>query len=85
MEIGTKIYNSTFLPIVVAAPHLRRYVIFGNLFAAAGSDPEIFRIDRHPTMSRHPATPMKEADGRWRVSGSLSCRRRLPRVGPTKH
>jgi uncharacterized protein YgbK (DUF1537 family) len=62
MDIGTKIYDSTFLPIVVAAPHLRRYVVFGNLFAGAGADPEIFRIDRHPTMSRHPATPMKEAD-----------------------
>jgi uncharacterized protein YgbK (DUF1537 family) len=46
--------------IVVAAPHLRRYVAFGNLFAAAGA--EVFRIDRHPTMSRHPVTPMHEAD-----------------------
>lgn len=46
--------------IVVAAPHLRRYVAFGNLFAAAGA--ETFRIDRHPTMSRHPVTPMHEAD-----------------------
>lgn len=46
--------------IVVAAPHLRRYVAFGNLFAAAGS--ETYRIDRHPTMSRHPVTPMDEAD-----------------------
>lgn len=46
--------------IIVGAPHLRRYVAFGNLFAAAGD--EIFRIDRHPTMSRHPVTPMHEAD-----------------------
>ncbi|MGN6818999.1 MAG: four-carbon acid sugar kinase family protein [Sphingomonas sp.] len=46
--------------IVVGAPHLRRYVAFGNLFAAAGA--EVFRIDRHPTMSRHPVTPMHEAD-----------------------
>ncbi len=46
--------------IVVAAPHLRRFVAFGNLFAAAGA--EVFRIDRHPTMSRHPVTPMREAD-----------------------
>jgi uncharacterized protein YgbK (DUF1537 family) len=42
----------------------RRYVAFGNLFAAAGigGATEIFRIDRHPTMSRHPVTPMHEAD-----------------------
>jgi uncharacterized protein YgbK (DUF1537 family) len=46
--------------IVVGAPHLRRYVAFGNLFAAAGA--EVYRIDRHPTMARHPVTPMHEAD-----------------------
>ena len=46
--------------ILVATPHLRRFVAFGNLFAAAGD--EVFRIDRHPTMSRHPVTPMREAD-----------------------
>jgi len=45
---------------VVGAPHLRRYVAFGNLFAAAGA--EVYRIDRHPTMARHPVTPMHEAD-----------------------
>ncbi|RYY60607.1 MAG: four-carbon acid sugar kinase family protein, partial [Comamonadaceae bacterium] len=43
-------------------PDLGRYCLFGNLFARAGSDGEIFRIDRHPTMSRHPVTPMHEAD-----------------------
>ncbi|HSX54180.1 MAG TPA: four-carbon acid sugar kinase family protein [Sphingomonas sp.] len=46
--------------IVVAAPHLGRYVAFANLFAAAGA--QVHRIDRHPTMSRHPVTPMHEAD-----------------------
>ncbi|GAA4006125.1 four-carbon acid sugar kinase family protein [Sphingomonas humi] len=46
--------------ILVGAPHLRRYVAFGNLFAAAGEG--VYRIDRHPTMSRHPVTPMHEAD-----------------------
>lgn len=46
--------------IVVAAPHLGRYVAFGNLFAAAGTT--VHRIDRHPTMARHPVTPMREAD-----------------------
>lgn len=41
-------------------PSLRRYCAFSNLFAAAGGD--VHRLDRHPTMSRHPATPMGEAD-----------------------
>lgn len=43
-------------------PNLGRYCLFGNLFAAAGTGGEVFRIDRHPTMSRHPVTPMHEAD-----------------------
>jgi uncharacterized protein YgbK (DUF1537 family) len=48
--------------IVGGQPNLGRYCLFGNLFAAAGSGGEVFRIDRHPTMSRHPVTPMDEAD-----------------------
>lgn len=60
MEIGLSVFAPEFVPIVVGAPHLRRYVVFGNLFAAAGDN--IYRIDRHPTMSCHPVTPMREAD-----------------------
>jgi len=59
MDIGIRALGGP-AAIVVGAPHLRRYVAFGNLFAAAGT--EVFRIDRHPTMSRHPVTPMHEAD-----------------------
>jgi uncharacterized protein YgbK (DUF1537 family) len=60
IEIGRQVFPPSFVPIVVGAPHLRRYVAFGNLFAV---DPDgiVRRIDRHP-MSRHPATPMREAD-----------------------
>jgi uncharacterized protein YgbK (DUF1537 family) len=39
---------------------LKRYTAFGNLFAAYQG--EVYRIDRHPVMSRHPVTPMAEAD-----------------------
>jgi uncharacterized protein YgbK (DUF1537 family) len=59
MEIGARRFAGV-VPIIVGAPHLGRYVAFGNLFAAAGG--EVFRIDRHPTMARHPVTPMHEAD-----------------------
>lgn len=59
LEIGHRMFGGV-VPILVAAPHLRRYVLFGNLFAAAGE--EVYRIDHHPTMSRHPVTPMHEAD-----------------------
>uniref|UniRef100_UPI0035CB70D1 four-carbon acid sugar kinase family protein n=1 Tax=uncultured Sphingomonas sp. TaxID=158754 RepID=UPI0035CB70D1 len=59
LDIGVRAFG-TPAAIVVGAPHLRRYVAFGNLFAAAGA--QVFRIDRHPTMARHPVTPMHEAD-----------------------
>jgi uncharacterized protein YgbK (DUF1537 family) len=48
------------LSVLAGAPPLRRYTVFGNHFAAAGE--EVYRLDRHPTMSRHPVTPMHEAD-----------------------
>lgn len=49
-------------------PSLGRYCAFGNLFASAGTGGEVWRLDRHPTMSRHPATPMHEADLRRHFS-----------------
>jgi uncharacterized protein YgbK (DUF1537 family) len=48
--------------ILGGQPDLGRYCVFGNLFARAGSAGEVHRIDRHPTMARHPVTPMGEAD-----------------------
>ena len=60
LEIGLEVFGGAWAPIVVAAPKLGRYQAFGNLFATVGS--ETFRLDRHPTMSRHPITPMDEAD-----------------------
>ncbi|MDT0677599.1 four-carbon acid sugar kinase family protein [Autumnicola musiva] len=61
---GFKQFNNKFTPILVAAPHLGRYMAFGNLFAqmGIGSSGEVFRIDQHPSMSRHPVTPAKEGD-----------------------
>mgnify|MGYP001289373928 CR=1 FL=1 len=49
-----------YVSVLAGVPQLRRYTVFGNHFAAAGED--IHRLDRHPTMSRHPSTPMHEAD-----------------------
>lgn len=60
IELGREVFQPRFVPIVVGAPHLRRYVAFGNLFVAAPNG-TVQRIDRHP-MSRHPVTPMREAD-----------------------
>ena len=66
MEIGREIFRSGPIPIVVGASHLGRAVVFGNLFAAA--DGAWHRIDRHPTMRRHPVTPMTEADLRLHLA-----------------
>lgn len=55
-------FPNPLVPILGGQPNLGRYCLFGNLFAAAGSGGEVHRIDRHPTMSRHPVTPMAEAD-----------------------
>ncbi|MCW2242897.1 four-carbon acid sugar kinase family protein [Azospirillum canadense] len=55
-------FPNRFLPIVGGQPNIGRYCLFSNLFAAAGTGGSVHRIDRHPTMSRHPVTPMAEAD-----------------------
>lgn len=44
-------------------PSLGRFCVFGNLFATADTT-DIYRIDRHPLMMRHPITPMNESDMR---------------------
>lgn len=55
-------FPNPLLPVIGGQPNLGRYCLFGNLFAAAGAGGEVHRIDRHPTMSVHPVTPMAEAD-----------------------
>lgn len=61
-------FRNPFLPIVGGQPNLGRYCLFGTLFASAGSGGAIHRIDRHPTMSAHPVTPMAEADLRLHLA-----------------
>ncbi|MBX3278854.1 MAG: four-carbon acid sugar kinase family protein [Acidobacteria bacterium] len=66
-EIGQRIFHSPYVPLLVGAPALKRYCIFGNLFATV--EDETFRLDRHPMMSRHPVTPMAESDLRLHLRG----------------
>jgi uncharacterized protein YgbK (DUF1537 family) len=68
VELGREIFRSAIVPLVIGAPNLGRYQVFGNLFARSGLDTEPYRLDRHPTMSRHPITPMLEADVRVHLS-----------------
>lgn len=60
IDIGVSVMGGAWSPLLVGVPRLRRYQAFGHLFAAAGD--EVHRLDRHPTMSRHPVTPMAESD-----------------------
>lgn len=60
VELAHATFPGAYVPLIVGAPAIERYQAFGNLFAGAGG--EIHRLDRHPTMARHPVTPMAEAD-----------------------
>ncbi|RWB19826.1 MAG: four-carbon acid sugar kinase family protein [Mesorhizobium sp.] len=60
IEIGRAVFAQACVPLVIGAPQLKRYTAFGHLFAAYRD--RYYRIDRHPVMSRHPATPMDESD-----------------------
>lgn len=62
IEVAASTLNATVVPLLVGAPTLGRYVVFGNLFARSGWDSPPYRLDRHPTMAHHPTTPMDEAD-----------------------
>ncbi len=70
IDVGTVIFRPPFVPLLVAAPALGRYCVFGNLFArfGIGSDGAIHRLDRHPSVSQHPVTPMTEADLRMHLA-----------------
>lgn len=70
LDIAAEIFSGAFVPLLVAAPCLGRHCVFGNLFArfGIGSSGEIHRLDRHPSVSRHPVTPMTEADLRLHLA-----------------
>lgn len=70
IDIGTHIVGGNWSPIIVGAPQLGRWQAFGNLFASGGGANH--RIDRHPTMSRHPVTPMPEGDLRRHLAAQTT-------------
>ncbi|MDQ0390538.1 four-carbon acid sugar kinase family protein [Labrys monachus] len=75
IDIGAAVFGQSHIPLVVGAPQLKRYTAFGNLFAAYRD--AVHRIDRHPVMSRHPVTPMHEADLRLHLAGQTEKRTSL--------
>lgn len=74
IDTGAAIFENTITPLLVAAPLLGRYCMFGNLFArmGIGSQGNIYRLDRHPSMSKHPTTPATESDLRVHLSQQTS-------------
>lgn len=64
IDCGFDVFGHVTVPVLGGMPALGRYCLFGNLFAkmGIGSEGEIFRLDRHPSMSHHPVTPANESD-----------------------
>lgn len=62
IELSRASFAQPLVPIIAGTPALGRYCLFGHLFARSGTDGEVYRIDRHPIMSVHPVTPMRESD-----------------------
>ncbi|MEQ9443687.1 MAG: four-carbon acid sugar kinase family protein [Cyclobacteriaceae bacterium] len=60
IDLAYPYFPSDYIPLLVGAPSLNRFCLFGNLFARV--DGVTYRLDRHPTMARHPVTPMHESD-----------------------
>jgi 3-oxoisoapionate kinase len=60
IELGRELVSDATVPVLFAQPDFGRYTIFGQHFAAEGGI--VYRLDRQPTMSTHPSTPMHEAD-----------------------
>lgn len=64
IDCGAIIFNNKTIPVLGGMPALGRFCVFGNLFAkmGIGSEGKIYRLDRHPSMSKHPVTPADESD-----------------------
>jgi uncharacterized protein YgbK (DUF1537 family) len=64
IDVATRIFPAPFVPVLTAAPALGRFTVFGTHFVryGIGSDGAIHRLDRHPSITKHPVTPMTEAD-----------------------
>jgi uncharacterized protein YgbK (DUF1537 family) len=64
IDCGATIFKNKTIPVLGGMPALWRFCVFGNLFAkmGIGSEGKIYRLDRHPSMSKHPVTPANESD-----------------------
>jgi len=67
IEIGREAFSAALVPVLVGAPKLGRFTVFGHHFAALGQG-AVYRLDRHPSMANHPVTPMNESDLRLHLA-----------------
>lgn len=72
IEIARDVFGPATVPALFAQPDFGRFTAFGHHFAA--EEGQVYRLDRQPTMSRHPVTPMRESD----LARHLSLQTSLP-------
>lgn len=72
IEVGRDVVGARTVPMLFAQPDFGRHTVFGHHFAAENG--VIHRLDRQPTMSAHPSTPMGESD----LARHLSAQTALP-------
>jgi len=64
IDCGSIVFKNKMIPVLGGMPALGRFCVFGNLFAKMGTGAagKTYRLDRHPSMSKHPVTPADESD-----------------------
>jgi 3-oxoisoapionate kinase len=69
IDCGSSVFKNALIPVLGGTPSLGRYCVFSNLFARMGTGNKgpVYRIDRHPSMSKHPVTPATESDLRIHI------------------
>ncbi|WP_109209054.1 MULTISPECIES: four-carbon acid sugar kinase family protein [Microbacterium] len=72
IELARETFGDRPVPMLFAQPDFGRYTLFGQHFAAEQGI--VYRLDRQPTMSHHPSTPMTEAD----LAAHIGRQTRLP-------
>lgn len=74
VDCGALVFQNKRIPVLGGMPALGRYCLFGNLFArmGIGSKGAIYRLDRHPSMRKHPTTPAHESDLRLHLGSQTN-------------
>jgi len=74
IDCGAAVFKNRIIPVLGGSPSLGRYCLYGNLFArmGIGSNGKIYRLDRHPSMSKHPVTPAEESDLRLHLGKQIN-------------